>query len=624
MLDVLRRNAGSWVIKVILGFIALTFVSWGVFVGFSDQTQSAAATVGKEKISMAALDQAANAIEKSYRDVYGPAFTPEMQKALRIKDQALDSLIQKALLLEDARKMGLTASDTEVQREIAATPSFQEDGQFREDRYRSLLTYNRISPSEYEEQKREEITLRKFEGLFHAAGRIPESEGRDRFETLNRKIRLLVAVADPSALRNVPPPTESEIGARYATDKEQFRIPARVKLLVARFEPARFGGDAAPPEAEIRKFYEANTDKFRTDEERFVSRIVLPYTAKTKDNAQKKAAGMLAEAGKSKSAFDALAKKSGGKSGELTLKRKGSGPASVVEAVFGGQVDSVVGPIDAGDSIQIVRINRIKFPEPLPLAQVHDQVVALLRTEKGKDVVVVKAYEARGKATTSKDLKAVATGYGIPTAETGWLGDKETGGLPPAVVQEALMQPLHEVGPVKSVGDVHYLFQVAAKEDSRVPALAELRDRLSALVTADKRHVAAVAAARKVASGAKSAADLERIAKAEGLSVSTTPFFTPLSGTLPEMLKGIPAKDRKSLAMLTPKSPVVSGAIEAGARTMAVAFIDEQPADPNEWASRKEAFLRDLEEKRRTELLEAYVTARYKDAKVKKNPDALK
>lgn len=30
MLDVLRRNAGSWAIKIILGFIAITFVWWGV------------------------------------------------------------------------------------------------------------------------------------------------------------------------------------------------------------------------------------------------------------------------------------------------------------------------------------------------------------------------------------------------------------------------------------------------------------------------------------------------------------------------------------------------------------------------------------------------------------------
>jgi peptidyl-prolyl cis-trans isomerase D len=625
MLDVLRRNAGSWVIKTILGFIALTFVSWGVFVGFSDQRLDAAATVGKEKISTAALAQAAASIEKSYRDVYGAAFTPEVAKALKIKEQALDTLIQKALLLDDARKLGLVATDTEVRREIASTPTFEENGQFREDRYRSLLAYNNITPAAYEEQKREEITLRKFEGIFGAAGRVTEGEARDRFEALNRKVRLLVATADPAAIKNVSAPTEAEIQTRYAADKEKYRTSARVKLAVARFEPARFGGEAKPSDEELRSFYEGNTDKFRTEEERTVSRIVLPYTAKTKEEIRKKADGMMSEAGKGKAAFDALAKKAGGKGGESTIRRKGAGvPAPVADAAFGTQLDGVAGPVDAGDSYQFVRVNRVKFPETLPLSQVKDQLLALLRTEKGKDIVVVKVYEARGKAAASKQLKDVAAGYGVPVEETGWLGDKETGGLPAAVVQEALMQPVNEVGPVKSIGDVHYLFQVTAKEDSKVPALADVRDKVAAAVMADKRRAAAEAAARKVASGAKTASDLQRAAEGAGLSVGVTPLFSPAAGQLPDLLKGVSPTDRKTLSGLGPKTPVPPGVIDAGGRYLAVAFSEEQAVDASEWAARKEAFLRELSEKRRAELLEAYVTARMKEAKIKKNPDALK
>ena len=54
MLDVLRRNAGSWAIKIILGFIAITFIWWGVGT-YSEQGRDVAATVGWEKISMSQL-----------------------------------------------------------------------------------------------------------------------------------------------------------------------------------------------------------------------------------------------------------------------------------------------------------------------------------------------------------------------------------------------------------------------------------------------------------------------------------------------------------------------------------------------------------------------------------------
>jgi len=45
MLSILRRNAGSWAIKIILSFIALTFIWWGVGT-YSEQDRNVAATVG--------------------------------------------------------------------------------------------------------------------------------------------------------------------------------------------------------------------------------------------------------------------------------------------------------------------------------------------------------------------------------------------------------------------------------------------------------------------------------------------------------------------------------------------------------------------------------------------------
>ena len=146
MLSILRRNAGSWAIKIILSFIALTFIWWGVGT-YSEQDRNVAATVGGEAITTNELAEAVAGLEKTYREVYGPAFTPEMAKALNLKKQAMDSLVQRKILLAEAAKMGLSATDEEVQREIAAIPAFQQNGQFRDDLYRSVLSYNRVTPA---------------------------------------------------------------------------------------------------------------------------------------------------------------------------------------------------------------------------------------------------------------------------------------------------------------------------------------------------------------------------------------------------------------------------------------------------------------------------------------------
>jgi peptidyl-prolyl cis-trans isomerase D len=623
MLDVLRRNAGSWAIKIILGFIAITFIWWGVGT-YSERGRDVAATVGEENISMAELSEAAAGLEKTYRDVYGGAFTPEMAKALNFRKQALDSLVQRSILLAEARKLGLAASDAEVQGVIAADPAFQANGQFSEERYRSLLAYNRITTANYEAAKRQEITLKKIEGLLAAGARVPESEARDLFNLTSRKVRLLVVTADPGKMKGVPSPTDGEISANYAQTKENYRVPARVKLLAVRFEPGHFARNTSATEEEIRSFYEGNADRFRTEERRLVSQIYLPYTRKDKEAVAKKAAEILIEAGKGKDDFERLAKKhSRMKSGETWVRRSEARP-EVDHALFSAAVDTVAGPIDVGGGFLLVRVNQIRFPESLPLPQVRDRVAALLRHEKGKDLAVIKAYEAHAKAAASKDLKGACAPYGITPSETGWTSEETKGdAVPPAVLQEALLLPVKEIGPVKTVGDVHYLFQVVAKEDSRIPALSEVRGKVASVVLREKKQAAARSEQEKILAGAKTAAELEQKAKKAGLSVTATGFFPPLSGPYPESLPET-GDIRKILLSLSKKAPVYGKTVEAAGRFLALAFVDELRPDEKEWAAKKEGFLRAVAEQKKSQLIEAFIASRRAQAKVEINPEALK
>ena len=622
MLSNLRRNKGSWAIKIILSFIALTFIWWGVGT-YSEQGRNVAATVGGETISTNELAQAVAGLEKTYRDVYGPAFTPEMAKALNLKKQAMDSLVQRKILLAEAGKMGLSATDEEVQREIAAVPAFQQNGQFRDDLYRSVLSYNRVTPAEFEASKRVEITLKKVEGLLAAGALVPETEGKELFRVASRKIRLVVVTADPGKAK-ADAPTEGEIAAKYEQSKERFRTPARVKLAVAAFTPDRFGRDVQPSEAEIKTFHETNSDRFRTEEQRLVSRIVLPFVKKDRDAVRKKAGEILARASKGKADFEAQAKANArGKDGETWLTRKEAGEA-LSGPLFQAAVDTVVGPVELPGSFVLARVNRIRFPEGLPLSQVRDRVVEQIRREKGKDLAVVKAYEAQPKAASSKSVKATAAEYGVPVVETGWVGSEGAPGAPAALVQDALLLPSGEVAPVKTLGDVHFLFQVTAKEDSRVPPLSEVRDKIVAEVSREKKAAAARMALQQILGASNSAAELEANAKKAGLSSSLTGWFAPLSEPVPEALAG--AGDlRKDISTLSAKAPVLRKVYQGREGIpVAVAFSGEQLPSDAEWADKKAGLLKGLADRKKNATLDAFLTDRRRSAKVEIHPEALK
>lgn len=622
MLSILRRNAGSWAIKIILSFIALTFIWWGVGT-YSERDRNVAATVGGETITTNDLSQAVAGLEKSYREVYGPAFTPEVAKSLNLKKQAMDSLIQRKILLEAAAKMGLSATDEEVQREIATIPAFQQNGQFRDDQYRSVLSYNRVAPAEFEASKRVEITVRKIEGLIAAGALVPETEAKEMFRVASRKIRLLVVTADPARVK-ADAPTEGETLAKYEQTKERLRTPARVKLAVAAFTPDRFGREVNPSETEIKAFHETNSDRFRTEERRLVSRIVLPFGKTDRDAVRKKAEEILAKASKGKADFDAQAKAlSRGKGEEAWLSRKDAGEA-LSGPLFQAAVDTVVGPVELPGSFVLARVNRIRFPEALPLSQVRDLVVEQIRHEKGKDLAVVKAYEAQPKASSAKSVKATAAEFGVPVVETGWVGAEGAPGLPAALIQDALLLPSGEVAPVKSLGDAHYLFQVTAKEDSRVPPLSEARDKVVAEIAREKKAAAARAVLQQVLAAANTAAELEANAKKAGLSTSLTGWFAPLSEPVPEALAG--AGDlRKDLSALSAKAPISRKAYqEREGKLLAVAFSGEQFPPDAEWEQKKAGLLRGVAEQKKNAMIDAFLSDRRKSAKVEIHPEALK
>jgi peptidyl-prolyl cis-trans isomerase D len=464
-----------------------------------------------------------------------------------------------------------------------------------------------VLAADYEETKREEITIRKMEGLLAAGALVPATEARDQYRLYFRKIRVVLVTADPARMKT-PPPTEAEIAAKYEQSKESYRLPARVKLVIAAFTPEHFGKDVRPGEAEIKAFYEGNADRFRTEEKRLVSRVDLPFGTKDKAQVRAKAEEILRNAAKGKAAFEAYAKKrSRGTPVEAWVTRRELAPA-LAGPVFSASVDAVVGPVELPDRFVLARVNRIRFAETEPLSKVRDQVVALLRIEKGKDQAVIKAYDVQRKAAAGNDLEKLASSLGVPVTKTGWVGADGGPEVPAVVAQDALLLPRGGVGPVKAVGDTQYLFQVTAKEESRVPPLAGVREKVAAAVARQKEIAAARTALTHLLSS----------------SATVSGWFAPLSDPVPEAL-GTAGDVRRDLATLTAKAPVSPKIFQGKeGRLSGVAFLGEEIPGNAQWEKQKSSFLKALAEQKRNAMLEGFLSDQRERTKVVINPEALK
>ena len=120
MLDLMRKHARNWIMKVLLGIIIVVFIFYFGSIGRSRQADIVATVDGKT-IAYVDLQKEYQNLSQFYRQRLGGMLTDEMLKGLNLKQQALDNLIQQAIILQKAKELDVKVTDEEVQASILAT-----------------------------------------------------------------------------------------------------------------------------------------------------------------------------------------------------------------------------------------------------------------------------------------------------------------------------------------------------------------------------------------------------------------------------------------------------------------------------------------------------------------------
>lgn len=162
MLKVLRQHAKYF--YVLFFIVILSFIFWGI--GTVDKTGGdIVAEVGNHKITAEEYWQSYENVHRFYREIYKEKFDEEMEKKLNLKEKVLDSMVQERVLLIAAKEEGISISDEELQEAITHEPAFMRNGVFDKDVYLNRLKLMRITVEEYENAKRQELTLNKMRSL---------------------------------------------------------------------------------------------------------------------------------------------------------------------------------------------------------------------------------------------------------------------------------------------------------------------------------------------------------------------------------------------------------------------------------------------------------------------------
>ena len=129
VLSLMRKHAKSWLIKFLIAIIAVVFVFYFGFSFTSDQALKIAYVNG-EVISSPEYQKAyrdmISALQRRYKDQWND----NMVKMFNVKQRALESLINRRLMTQAAKRLGIDVTESECQRAIMSYPAFQVNGQF--------------------------------------------------------------------------------------------------------------------------------------------------------------------------------------------------------------------------------------------------------------------------------------------------------------------------------------------------------------------------------------------------------------------------------------------------------------------------------------------------------------
>ncbi len=257
----------KWLIITIwistIAFIGAGFVGWGQYKYGSKA--SAVAKVGNVEISRSELQKAYSRLYQQYNQMLQGNFDEEKAKQFGLQKQALQQLLQQALLVNLAQSYDLTVSDLELFRVIKSQKVFYKNNAFNKETYRQVLSQNRMTPKEYESGLRRELLIQKAIALLPVKVSKNEEKIIDTLLSIADKINYKILSDNMITVK----PTEKELKAFWENMKNNFMTDVSYEINYVKQSPLTKTYD----EATIAKEYEENRTHFKDKEGK-----ILPLT----------------------------------------------------------------------------------------------------------------------------------------------------------------------------------------------------------------------------------------------------------------------------------------------------------------------------------------------------------
>ena len=633
MLDVLRKRKRSWIIIFLLGLIIVVFIAFYGGNKFRDASSQDIAEVNGEVITQREFATHYQKALERYREMLKGSLTPELEKSLNIRGTLLEELIQKRLVLQEARHLGLAANDEDLMAAIAQVPDFQVNGRFNKERYLQLLRANRISPGQFEDEQREQLTIQRLYSMLLDAVHMTEAEVRDRYRFEQGKINLYFIRLPISNYLSEVKLTEEEIKNFYERNKDFLKEPLKVQVEYLSYPFERFSSSAQITDKEIEEYYQANRDsKFHKPKEvkaRYILVRVPPgMDAKQKSDAQTRANRILTEARAGKD-FAQLAKQesedsTAAKGGDVGWVTQEQLPPPLDKTVFSLAKGETSKVIESSTGFHIVKVEDIRDEKTQSLKEATAEVTRALKVEKGKREAAKLADRDREKALSGNDFPKLAQESGIAVNVTRPFTTGEVlpeVGQAPEFYKNALSLNPKDISPVIEGPNSYYVLKIKQRSEPTVPPFDAVRSNIEKSLKESKVHEMLQQKGKSLLEQLKKEKDISKLAQQNSLKLDETGWFLRSAPQLPKV--GELSELRSGGIELSAERPFPDKIYTQKDNAYIFAFKDSQGADMDRFDKDKEQLTKQALAESRQQVLQKFVENLKAKAQIQVHPNSL-
>lgn len=568
MLRLMRDHASSWIIKFLLGAIVIVFVFWGVG-SWSTKKSNRVATVNGEPINLDEYREAYTSLLEQLRQRFGNNLNDEMMKMFRVDRQALNSLIDKKIVLQEAKRLNFRVPDSELTDAIERMGSFQRAGVFDVGLYQKVLNRYRMTPDEFEFDQRELILINKLRSFITGSMKVSDQEAMEWYSWINTSIDLDFVLFEPDTYTDVDA-SEEEIKNYFDGHKLSYKTERMRKARYLHFNPDAYTSQVQITEEEIRDYFEANRNEFKTPKTIEARHIIIKVDSEANttevEEARLKALdvyNMVKEGGDfaelAKTHSEGPTRDSGGYLGTFEKKDMVKPFADKAFSMKAGEISE---PVRTQFGWHIIKVEKVNEASSLSFEAAAPEIRTKLSGNRAESLAYDDAEAVYEASFDVGDLTTITQARNVTVTTTDFftsMGPDKGIKYRTQFASEAFKLQVMETSEPKDLGDGYYILQVIEEIPERVPEFETVAEKTKADLLKEKQDERARNDAAKFLSDLKSDSSMIEKGKKYNLKPETTGFFKR-NESIPKI--GFEQEIAKAVFKLTSEKDLIENVIK--------------------------------------------------------------